>query len=191
MPGMHAAGVMAEATDEELVDAAGHGDSAAFTRLVARHAPRLQALVTRVLGGRADADDVVQEVFIRAWVHAPSWRPSGTGRASYAAWLARTGVNLAIDRRRRRRPSTALDAIAEPVDPAAAPDAVLLAEERMVIVRKAVAALPERQRMAIGLAYDAELSNAEAAEAMGTSLGAYELLLVRARRSLRTALHDV
>ena len=64
------------------VDAAGRGDRAAFSRLVARHAPRLLALVARVLGTRVAADDVVQEVFIRAWTNAPLWRPSGTGRAS-------------------------------------------------------------------------------------------------------------
>ena len=182
---------MTEATDDQLVDAAGRGDRAAFNRLVARHAPRLLALVARVLGTRAAADDVVQEVFIRAWTHAPLWRPSGTGRASYAAWLARIGVNLAIDQRRKRRPVAPLEAIAEPADPGASPDDVLLARERAALLRAAIAALPERQRVAIGLAYDAELSNLDAAAAMSTSLGAYELLLVRARRALRAALRDV
>ena len=57
-------------------------------------------------------------------------------------------------------------------------------------MRDAVTALPERQRIAISLTYDAELSNAEGAAAMDTSVGAFELLLVRARRALRMALTD-
>ena len=182
---------MTEASDDELVGAAGRGDRAAFARIVARHAPRLLSLVARVTGERAGAEDIVQEVFVRAWKHAPLWRPSGRERASYAAWLARTGINLAIDGRRRRRPSVPLDAIGEPPDPGLAPDAALVADERARRLRAAVAELPDRQRMAIGLAYDAELSNAAAADAMGISVGAYELLLVRARRALRAGLRDV
>lgn len=182
---------MSEAADDDLVAATGRGDALAFSHLVARHAPRLVALVTRVLGERAAAEDVVQEVFVRAWTHAPLWRRSGSERASYAAWLARVGVNLAIDHRRRRRPTAPLDAVSEPSDPAATPDAVLLDRERAAHLRTAIAALPDRQRMAIALAYDADLSNAAAASAMDISVGAYELLLVRARRTLRAALIDV
>lgn len=182
---------MTEASDDELVGAAGRGDATAFATLVARHAPRLLALVTRICGERATAEDIVQEVFVRAWTHAPLWRPSGTDRASYAAWLARTGLNLAIDAHRRRRPSVPIDAVPDPPDPAMDADAALLAAERASALRAAVATLPERQRVAIGLAYDAELSNAAAAHAMGVSVGAFELLLVRARRGLRAALRDV
>ena len=182
---------MSEATDDDLVAAAGRGDALAFSQLVARHAPRLIALAARVLGERAAAEDVVQEVFVRAWTHAPIWRRAGTERASYAAWLARVGVNLAIDQRRRRRPTAPLEAVAEPPDPGIAPDAALVDRERLAGLRAAIAALPERQRAAIALAYDAELSNAAAATAMEISVGAYELLLVRARRTLRATLKDV
>ena len=178
----------AEESDDELVGLVARGDRAAFARLVARHRSRLVALTARSLG-RAAAEDVVQEVFTRAWVKAPTWRVREPGRPSYAAWLTRVAVNLAIDQTRKAR-TTTLDSIEEPEDPAAPADAAMIARERAVRIKAAIAALPERQRLAIGLTYDAELSNAEGADAMGISVGAFELLLVRARRALRLALRD-
>ena len=181
---------VAEASDDELVGRAAHGDKAAFGRLVARHQQRLMAVAMRSVGSRAAAEDVVQEVFTRAWVKASAWQTrQGGGTASYAAWLSRVAVNLCIDGARRQR-TTTLDDVPDEPDPAAAADEILLAGERASRVRAAIAALPERQRRAISLAYDAELSNAEGASVMNTTVGAYELLLVRARRTLRLSLAD-
>lgn len=180
---------VSEASDDELVGLAAEGDANAFTRLVAKHRTRLLALITRILGNPRDAEDVVQEVFTRAWINAPAWRAQNTGRPSYAAWLSRVDVNITIDQTRRAR-SVPIDSIAEPRDPAALADAKMVSAESAARIRSAIAQLPARQRAALGLTYDAELSNAEAAAAMGTSVGAFELLLVRARRTLRLSLRD-
>ena len=179
----------AEATDDELVALVARGDKPAFARLVSRHQARLVALVARSLGSRAAAEDIVQEVFTKAWVKAPLWQVRDPGRAGYAAWLSRVAVNLSIDQMRKVRPTT-LDAVDEPPDPALPADAAIIARERAARVEAAIAGLPERQRMAIGLTYDAELSNADGAAAMGVSVGAFELLLVRARRTLRQSLRE-
>lgn len=174
--------------DETLIGRAGTGDKAAFARLVLRHQPRLVALVVRSVGDRSTAEDIVQEVFIRAWIHAPTWKTRSHGPSSYRAWLARVAVNLAIDGFRKQRRTAPLDEIAEPADTAPLAEAAIVADERAVRVRAAIAALPERQRLALSLTYDAELSNAEGAAAMEISVGAFELLLVRARRTLRESL---
>ena len=180
---------MTEASDEELVARTAKGDKAAFACLVAKHRTRLLALIARTAGNRAAAEDIVQDVFTRAWVNAPDWQARDNGRASYAAWLSRVATNLVIDQSRKVRP-VALDGIAEPVDAAMLPEAAIIARENAERVRAAIAALPERQRRALSLTYDAELSNAEGAVAMETSVGAFELLLVRARRTLRLSLRD-
>jgi RNA polymerase sigma-70 factor, ECF subfamily len=180
---------MTDVSDDALVALAAAGDRSAFTDLVERHQGRLLALMTRTLGARTAAEDIVQEVFTRAWLNAPRWRAQGLGRPSYAAWLSRVALNLAIDQARKGK-AVPLDGIAEPSDPAPLPDATMLASERAERLRSAIAALPERQRTALALTYDAELSNADGAAAMETSVGAFELLLVRARRTLRTALRD-
>ncbi len=181
--------IVSEASDDDLIKATAKGDKAAFTRLVKRHRSRLLALITRTLGNRAGAEDIVQDVFTRAWVNAPSWQARDQSRASYAAWLSRVAVNLAIDQMRKARPVT-LDGIEEPEDPNPQPESVMMARERAVKIRVAIQRLPERQRMALSLSYDADLSNAEGATAMETSVGAFELLLVRARRTLRQTLSD-
>lgn len=180
----------AEPSDDELVARVARGDRAAFASLVSRHQGRLLALAVRVTGTRAAAEDVVQECFTRAWVQAPRWRPLGEGRShGLAAWLSRVTLNLAIDQTRRPR-GPPLDATREPVDPSTAADEAMIAAERSARLQAAVRALPARQRAAIGLTYDAGLSNAAAAAVLETSVGAFELLLVRARRSLRAALID-
>ncbi len=181
--------IVPEASDDDLIRATAKGDKAAFTRLVARHRTRLLALITRTLGNRAGAEDIVQDVFTRAWVNAPNWQARDQHRASYAAWLSRVAVNLAIDQMRKTR-SVTLDGIDEPEDPSLPPDGVLMARERAARIKSAIEALPDRQRMALSLSYDADLSNAEGAAAMETSVGAFELLLVRARRTLRLTLSD-
>ncbi len=178
-----------EELDEDLVRLTACGDKRAFVRLVARHRSRLLALTTRILGSRAAAEDVVQEVVTRAWVKAPDWRTGNAGRASYAAWLSRVAVNLAIDQTRKTRP-TNIDEVDEPADGSVPTDVAMIAEERHARLRAAIAALPERQRTALSLTYDAELSNAEGASAMVVSVGAFELLLVRARRALRLAMTE-
>lgn len=178
-----------EPTDDALVARVAKGDRLAFCQLVARHQPRLLALMTRTLGSRAAAEDVVQDVLTKAWINAPRWESRGNGAASYGAWLSRVAMNLAIDQTRKVRP-VALDLAPESVDPAPLAETVLIQEERAERVRAAIATLPERQRQAVSLTYDAGLSNAEGAAAMDTSLGAFELLLVRARQTLRKALRN-
>ena|SRR5271168_2256981 len=165
-------------------------DESLYARLVGRHRGRLGAVVTRMTGQAAAAEDILQETFVRAWVQAPGWRGlQDGGTARFATWLTRIALNLAIDRSRRIAP-VGLDAIAEPEAGEANGEALLLQRERAALLARAVASLPDRQRAAITLTYDDDLPNAEAAAALGTTVGAFELLLVRARRTLRQALQD-
>lgn len=162
------------------------GDAVAFGRLVDRHVDRALRLAQRLLGVKADAEDAVQEVFLKIWRKAESWRP---GRAAFTTWLWRIVVNQCLDA--KRKPSTiALDLVAEPADERADQEAAIAAAERDAGVSAAVASLPERQQAAIALIYGAGASNGEAANALGISVGALEQLLVRARRSLRTQLME-
>jgi len=175
--------------DDDLIVRVARGDGAAFARLVGRYRARLTAMTTRIVGNRAIAEEIVQEAFTRAWINAPRWKPHGGGRANFGGWLARVATNLAIDHTRRARP-VPLDEAAEPVDPAVSADQKLIAAEDRRRLDRALAALPPRQKAAIALTYDEGLSNAAGAEVMEISVGAFELLLVRARRALREAMME-
>lgn len=171
-------------TDEDLLARIARNDSVAVREMVGRKLPRVLALAVRILGDRAEAEDIAQETFVRIWRQAPRWE---TGRARFDTWLYGVALNLCRDRLRRRRDVY----IAEPpdmVDPGPLPDHALDESDTVRAVESALAALPERQREAIVLQYYQELSNIDAAAVMGISVEAVESLLARGRRSLRAFL---
>jgi RNA polymerase sigma-70 factor (ECF subfamily) len=95
-------------------------------------------MTARIIG-RAAAEDVVQETSTRAWTHAPSWRQSG-GRYSYAAWLSRVAMNLAIDQTRRSVKSVDIDSC-DALDPTPDVETALIRRERMALLKDAIAQL--------------------------------------------------
>jgi RNA polymerase sigma-70 factor (ECF subfamily) len=172
--------------DDELMARIAAGETGAFRRLMDRHIDAAYRLARRVIGSDAEAEDVVQEAFLKVWMRARFWKPGG---ARFSTWLWRVVLNQSLDQLRHPKPAP-LDTAPEPADPAADPAEALIERQDETRVAQAVAELPERQRAAIALIYGAGASNAEAAEALGISVGALEQLLVRARRSLRARLKD-
>ncbi len=170
--------------DAQLLRAVANGDRTAFNRLTQRHLDRAFSVALRVTGSRADAEDVVQEVFLRLWQRPDAWRP---GQAQFSTWLYRVVVNRCLDLKRRPK-GTVLDAIEEPQDPKPNAEANMVQAARDRAIRAAMEKLPERQRAALTLTYTAGLKNAEAASALEISVKALEALLVRAKRELRDAL---
>jgi RNA polymerase sigma-70 factor (ECF subfamily) len=185
-------GPMQDASDDELMRRAGAGDRAAFAGLVERHFARAAGLAARIARNRSDAEEIVQEAFLRAWVKAPAWRTldERADGARFATWLYRVVVNLSIDRARRPA-TTAIDEAAEVADPAPSADQTVARAETSRRVSDAIARLPERQRAALALCHYEGMSNIDAAAALDISVGALESLLVRARRALRAELADL
>jgi RNA polymerase sigma factor (sigma-70 family) len=172
--------------EDDLILRVGRGDAQAVRDLVDRKLPRVLNLARRMLGDPAEAEDVAQETFLRAWKAAPAWRP---GRARFDTWLHRVALNLCYDRLRLRR-----RAGGEPPDEAdegPGPDRGLHAADVGRRVEAALSVLPLRQREAITLIHYQELTAADASALMGVSIEALESLLSRGRRALRVALLDL
>jgi RNA polymerase sigma factor (sigma-70 family) len=170
--------------DAELVARVGQGDRAAAQALMARHLPKMLALARRMLANRTEAEDAVQETFLRLWTNAARWRP---GKAKFETWLYRVTLNQCYDRL-RKKPAVGLEAAADVPDSGPAPDAGLHDAAVTSEVEAALAELPERQRAAILMCHYQERGNIEAAEMLGVSVEALESLLARGRRTLRMKL---
>ncbi|CAN5338945.1 RNA polymerase sigma factor [soil metagenome] len=174
-------------TDEALVVRIGVGDPMAIRAFIGRKGPRMLALARRMLGDAMEAEDVVQDVFLRVWKQAPSWTP---GPARFDTWMHRVALNLCYDRLRKRREQP----MAEPpeqIDEGPAPDSGLIAGDLGRRVDAALADLPERQREAVVLCHYQALTNIDAAALMEISVEALESLLSRGRRTLRASLADL
>ena len=173
--------------DEALVAGVGRGDPSSVRAFVSAKLPRMTSLAQRMLGDAAEAEDVAQEVFVRAWKQARDWRP---GPAKFDTWMHRVALNLCYDRLRKRR-EIGMDVLPERPDEGPAPDAGLHAKDTKSRVDAALASLPERQREALVLVHYQELGAAAAASLMEISIEALESLLSRGRRALRESLKDL
>jgi len=184
VPGMAADD--ARTADAELMRRVAAGDAAACRFLVDRELPAIVAFAYRMLANHSDAEEIGQESFLRLWKAAPKWRPDARVRT----WLHRVARNLCIDRIRARKPSDPIDGMELATD---GPGPSGRLQERQVsrLIDRAVADLPERQRLAVALVHFQEFSNIEAAKIMDVSVEALESLLARGRRALRGSLADL
>lgn len=177
-------------SDEALMARVGAGDRQAYGVLVDRHFARSCGLAARVIGAiSTDAEDVVQEAFLRLWKHAPNWRPKG---AKFTTWFYRVVMNLCIDAQRKARKKTLpLEAAGEPADDAPSSETILHRNQIAARIGLALGDIPERQRAAISLCYFDGLSNREAAGVLDVNIKGLESLLSRGRKGLRERLGDL
>ncbi len=155
----------------------------ALAELVCRHQSKVLGLAYRMLGRWDLAEDVAQEAFLRVHRAAGRYKP----RARFTTWLYQIVVNLCLDARRRMRQAPAPLPAESLISRGSSGLDVLEVQERAEIVRKAVADLPERQRVVLVLHRYEDLSHKEIAEVTGWSESAVESLLVRAYANLRKA----
>ena len=179
---------LTEASDAQLMQMIGTGDRTAFSAFCRRHAARCLSIAQHLLRNSADAEEVVQEVFLRVWQNAGRLRDK---EARVTTWLYRVVVNLCLDwMRRAKRPSVSLDYAADVAALGPNPESIVGQREFARIVGRAVADLPPRQRAALNLVVYQGLDYAEAAKVMEVSTGTIKSLLVRGRRQLRAVLAE-
>lgn len=170
--------------DHVLLRRFASGDAVAARVLTLRLTPIVFAHALRLLGNRAEAEDVAQEALLRLWRIAPDWRE---GEAKVSKWLYRVTANLATDQLRKRR-SVALDSVPEPEDNAPSAAEGLQDAARNNALLAALADLPERQRQAVVLRHIEGLGNPKIAGIMDISAEAVESLIARGKRALKQAL---
>jgi len=166
--------------DEQLMLRVAEGDLDAFNEIVCRHQHTAWRTAYRFLGDAAEAEDIAQEAFLRILDASPRYKPS----AAFSTYLYRVVTRLCIDNTRKKRP-VFTDSLPEIADPSPEPATELIQQNRDALIRRALDALPSRQRMVVILKYYEGLSYGDIAQAMGTTIKAVEGLLGRVRKNLQ------
>lgn len=180
--------LLQEVDPETLLERVAQGDREAVMALYDRFSGVLLAVALRVLGQRAEAEDVVQDVFARVWREAGGFNRQ---RGSAAAWLITLARNRSIDvvRARRRRTEHEADEPEAPaVDAQETPELALSDAQRAAAVRLAMAELRPEQRAVLELAYFSGLSHSEIAARLDQPLGTVKTRIAQSVRKLREAL---
>jgi RNA polymerase sigma-70 factor (ECF subfamily) len=169
--------------DRSLLQMVRRGEPEGATELFRRYSGPILRYADRLLGSRAEAEDVTQEVFLKVIVRVEQY----DGRAPVASWLFAIAANACRDRLRRssRRASVPLESVAEPAAPGPPPDRGLVESERRRLVRRALAALSDEQREALVLARFHGMPYVEIARTLEISEGAVKTRIFRAMEKLR------
>jgi RNA polymerase sigma-70 factor (ECF subfamily) len=187
-------GAATTSSDATLVARLQAGDPQAYEQLVRTHGGRLLSVARRFLGNNEDAEDAVQEAFIKAFKAIDTFE----ARAQLHTWLHRIVVNTALMKLRsqRRRPEESIDDLLptfsadghQTTESRDWSDAILERKETAGLVRQAIAKLPEQYRVVLTLRDIEERDTAETAAALGTTTTVVKVRLHRARQALRTLL---
>lgn len=175
---------MASLSDSLLLTRVQEGDETSFEVLFHRHYDRVYGLLFRLVGNRAEAEDLAQEAFLRLYRH----RFSGRRDHNVGAWLYSVATNLGYNalrsRHRRWQRNTAL--LPDPTDAAPTPAETMVQTETQAAVRAALSRLPPRDGQLL-LLREIGLSYAELADACGVAPGSVGTLLRRAADRFRQA----
>ncbi len=183
----HSPGKEQPDNDALLVARVGEGDAEAYRELVRRNAGRLYHFALRLVRNSADAEDVVQESFLRLWLHATDY----TAPVRVTTWLYSIAHNLALDRFRNRKHTEEFDDESELSQNAEPQPNLLEAKLDAEALHRALDGLPRRQAAALVLVHLNGLSGKEASNVLCVSESAMESLLARARRNLKARMGNL
>jgi RNA polymerase sigma-70 factor (ECF subfamily) len=180
----------AAATDDTLVGAAKLGDRSAFGELWERHSNAVFKVAYRITKNQDDAEDVIQEAWMRAYVHLNSF----DGRAKFTTWLTRIVINSALMtlRRKRAQPETSMEITdgetwqpREFADQTKNIDELYVRHERTERLKRAICRLQPTLRNVVEIHQSKDTSVKEIAKLAGISVAATKSRLLRARAALR------
>lgn len=189
-------GESARDTDEQLVARVQKGDKRSFDLLVLKYQHKVLALVRRFVKDQAEAEDVAQEAFIKAYRAISNFR----GDSAFYTWLYRIAVNTAKNAldARKRRPAADIDidevedfAFSDGLRVEENPESLLATQDVYRVVEETLAALPDELRRALMLREFDGLAYEEIAEVMGCPIGTVRSRIFRAREAIDEAIRPL
>jgi RNA polymerase sigma-70 factor (ECF subfamily) len=197
MSASYAASMPAPDGDEALVAAFVGGDRAAFERLVQRHSHGVYNFIYRMVGNRADAEDIAQDVFVQVFRSLPKTRTD----LPFRPWLYVVARNKCLDFLKRKRPLLFADTAgpddegddlaARVPDTEPLPDELVERADLQRVLQEAIEALPPKYRQVVALRYGAELGFAEIGETLALPENTVKTHFHRAKALLRARLSNI
>ena len=182
-----------ELTDEEVVTRVLAGETALFEILMRRYNQRLYRVSRVILRDEAEAEDVMQDAYVRAYEHLDQF----AGRAAFSTWLTRIAVHEALARKRRRNRNDELDALPNNGESmsfmkssAPSPESTTANAQARHLLQEAIEELPANYRAIVVMREVEEMSVAETAETLGVSEAVVKTRLHRAHAMLRKDLYS-
>ena len=173
-------------SEYKLIEAIGSGDISAFEKLIQKYRNSVLNFIYKYLGDRFGAEDLAQEVFLRVYSSAAEFEPRG----KVSTWIFKIAYNLSVNEiLRRKRLCLIADTVEGKGIELAAPNPVDGLELKEILL-DAVARLPEKQKAALLLRVNEELSYSEIGSVLSVSVSSVESLLFRARENLRKMLGE-
>ncbi len=193
-PAAAALGNLTELADEEVVAQVRAGNAALFEILMRRHNQRVYRAARAILGNDTEAEDVMQEAYVRAFTHLDQFE----NRAKFSTWLTKIAVYEALARVRKSKRWESLDNEAEtdvrvrpePMSNARNPEEQMFGAQMKTLLETSLDALPDKYRTVFVLREIEEMSTTETAEALGITEEAVKTRLYRARAMLQTDLYS-
>lgn len=173
-------------SDEQLMLLIQTHDRHAFSVLVARHSQKFYSLAYRSLFNKTDAEDVVQDAFLKVWRKPKLW--SSKKQAKFTTWFYRIVLNACLDMNKKKVITT--DVLEQELEESSKVEQGD-GNSQLADLEAALRSLPERQRTALNLCFYEELSNQEAADIMGVRLKSLQSLIMRAKANLKKTLFIV
>ena len=185
-------GVKRELEEPELIDRALAGDRSAFAELVRQNQDRLFASMMQVTGSPEEAEEAVQEAFIRAFIKLDTFQRN----SQFFTWVYRIAFNSALTGRRKKKAKVSLDQIREDnglevAGNAERVDERMLRDEQVALVRRAIDTLTEEHRRILVLREMDDFAYEEIAEILEISIGTVRSRLSRARRQLKLTIEAI
>jgi RNA polymerase sigma-70 factor (ECF subfamily) len=178
--------------ESHLINESLRGDSSAFGQLVRIHQDRLYNAVANFIGDRTEAEDVVQEAFVQAYLKLASFKRN----AAFYTWLYRIAFNTAVSRKRRKRVETSVDQTrentgGEPIDEGDTPGDRMLRDEQASLVHAALDLLSDEHRAILILREMDELDYDTIAGILEINIGTVRSRLHRARAQMRDKIAEI
>lgn len=180
--------------ETRLVKLSRRGDRQAFEELVELYKDKIYHLAYRMLGSRGEAEDIVQETFLRVYTNLDRYDEN----QKFSTWIYRIGTNLCIDRLRKRKPTYSLDADMPEGDGAdwysmlpseeETPEEELVLSETQQQIRKAIETLPSKYKSVVVLRYLHDMSLQEISEVLKMPVTTIKTRVHRGREYLRKKL---